>query len=672
MAEAMKKLYTENIDRVDQPIHNLEEELNDLNGLEQNVNRKIPEVELRGLRKTVDLKLPETIYYTVKKWDTLSGIVKNEIFKYYSKLSETDKESRKLINKISAEIKKQNNMDTDALKEWQKLTIKIANITKIVNEHLNSTWGESKEITNENLPDKIVYEVIKWDTLSNIIKNKVLTYYPNLLSSDKEKWALISPISKEIETQNNVKADALKEWQTLTIKTANITKIVNDYLKGNNWANNNTVNNKESNNWWKIENVSWTINYKVKQWDNFIKIITTEIFNKYYNKKLSSDDKRNQDLLNSIIKEIKIQNNMSSDKLNIWQELKIPMAKIKPIIDKYIKDNGVKIETIKNQNYVVLEKYEDLKKNHPLLKKIDGDHTEPGRIMKDRIRETLKKSGKIIIPDYLETKDTKPITGWIDAITKPDKIIKDPNTKKPALEWKTFVIDPWHGFDDPWALWLVKCNNIDNAHTIIYESWIAMDMSYRVAKLLRAHWATVKFTHYIPTRWISNKSDLPPCLPEQGKYQDVRNWSKGKLWVDSNNSKKSRCIQSNKCSWMFISLHADATSKKEKVNWKEVTKLLPDRKKVSTKYRGEWRWKEFADYLMTNKGWIPAQEWYQQTSDKQELYVLGETNKNPGVLIELFNLNNYEQWNQYRNPAIRQTKAKEIVDATVNYYISKQ
>lgn len=638
-------------------------------------------------------ELPKTLTLTIDN-KGLKKAIEEQIYKYYPQLKSEDfnnwtELNNPVIDAIIAQYNKENPNNPIPDRDNVPASISI-NYTKdidtIIKNYIKKKygWNNWQESISEQVPSTIKYTIEGWETLYSIAENIMFTYYDvsNLSAINKNK--LQKDIANELKKQNNG-TDVIKANTIFNINMTGITPIVNRYT--NSWNNGHVTtpeqetpsqisqqfqsqSNTETQNQRNTEIVSENIPEKVTITieNNLGYTVKKQIYKYYAN--LTAEQKKDEVLLKKIMNDIKDQSQtqkykiVSIDNVEAGKNVDVNMSRITTIIEEYLKDTEVKIERIHNQDYVVLEKYEDLKKNHKLLKAIWLDNTDAGKITKDRIKDILKKNEKVLIPNYLETEDTNPIKGGLDAITKPDKVIDQ------KLKDQTFILDPWHGFDDPWSLWLVKCNNIDNAHAIIYESWIVMDMSYRVAKLLRAHWATVKFTHYIPTRWISDKCDLPPCLPEQGKYQDVRNWSTWKLWVDGNGL-ANRCEQSNKYNWMFISLHADATAETKTENWKKIPKLLPERKKVSTKWRGEWKWKKFADYLMKNERWIPSQEWYTQTSDPQCLYVLGGENDNPGVLMELFNLNNNEQWNQYRNPATRQTKANEIVDAIVNCYEDK-
>gem|GEM_PF-4714022 len=60
----------------------------------------------------------------------------------------------------------------------------------------------------------------------------------------------------------------------------------------------------------------------------------------------------------------------------------------------------------------------------------------------------------------------------------------------------------------------------------IYESPVVMDMTYRIAKLIRSHGGEVVFTHYYNKRPILDQKDLPPAsrifdTHGQEKFQDI-------------------------------------------------------------------------------------------------------------------------------------------------------
>ena len=55
-----------------------------------------------------------------------------------------------------------------------------------------------------------------------------------------------------------------------------------------------------------------------------------------------------------------------------------------------------------------------------------------------------------------------------------------------------------------------------------------MDLTYRIARELRTHWAEVELTHHMNKRGILDVKDLPPCSRIFDNnwnelYQDIRN-----------------------------------------------------------------------------------------------------------------------------------------------------
>jgi hypothetical protein len=52
---------------------------------------------------------------------------------------------------------------------------------------------------------------------------------------------------------------------------------------------------------------------------------------------------------------------------------------------------------------------------------------------------------------------------------------------------------------------------VNKEKVVVYESAVMMDLTYRIARELRAHGAKVKLTHYMNRRGIMDIKDLPPC-----------------------------------------------------------------------------------------------------------------------------------------------------------------
>ena len=435
--------------------------------------------------------------------------------------------------------------------------------------------------------------------------------------------------------------------------------------------------NKES---WIFKEQMWSFprlkyRFVVEKWETVASIVKNKILTHY--KELDENDRNNWRLVSKIIKEIQEENKIENiDIIKEWSEISVKKRKVSKIVDKYLSENNVwkiewKIE--EDKGYTTIYSIDDFKNSKdPLVKTLYFDKN-----VKYRIIDELKANKIILIPKYSENEDSKPFDNIDEIIGVSNDEV---DTKKcEILKWETFVIDPWHGFNDIWSVWIVRYwDKSLNTEVVIYESAIVMDMAYRVAKLLKEYWANVVMTHYISTRGISEKTMLSPCYTWHDKWtKDVEGSSLARRVKISNFNPNAT----------FISLHINfykdtSVGKNGKVkaeDWEEYEVPNKEKMAIEVKYTYDESKKnrkaseEFANYLMNNPNWI----WYfdknwnrqpniTQKASEQNLQVCN-TNKNTAVLIELFNISNAVQWYEYRSPTIRQKKAEQLVNAIISH-----
>ena len=209
---------------------------------------------------------------------------------------------------------------------------------------------------------------------------------------------------------------------------------------------------------------------------------------------------------------------------------------------------------------------------------------------------------------------------WIESI----EIIGD------ALKGKTFILDPGHGWPDLWAhpiardgAWnpildsqsQIKVKQDENGNfeegktqrvatgkwndfLHVYESLVVVDVSYRLAKMLREQWAEVYITRYNRTTGIIDSANMTTPLVEDDVYSDTWEW-----WEYSKNGQNKRLQRAVKIGNIiiegktledtyFFSIHADSLSSFE--NAPIVFKYYDG--KDSTSQKG----KKFAEQLAEN------------------------------------------------------------------------
>jgi len=431
----------------------------------------------------------------------------------------------------------------------------------------------------------------------------------------------------------------------------------------------------------------------VWEWQTFWWIVRDSIIS--WNMDLTDEQKTDWSLCKKIIDEIAIENNIDSiDHIWLWDTLVIDNDKINSIISEYLKEQnamddnweGFKVteatEQQKNAWYVILHSLEEFEKcADNSVKKIYKDIN-----IWPRIERALKDWYTVRIPKAMENANSKRYT--IDEITKPDEIIDD------SLKWKKFMIDPWHWINDPWSIGLAQFwPEEDKAKVLVLEAPVSLDIAYRVAKILRSHWAKVDFTHYNPARWISDVIDLPQNFSIWDTYQDLwdDSWESTKMEtpVTQKESLRRRAKIANKYkSTALISIHADfiPTGKIWTVsrNWKNYKYLIPDeeKKEVLVKYDLRWsNWwasKKLAEWMIKDDSWFwfYKKEWdnkvfrlksYEHKAENQPLYVLNNI-KTPWVLVETWNISQPNQAFFLRWWDKRQEFAEWLAESIIKYY----
>lgn len=416
--------------------------------------------------------------------------------------------------------------------------------------------------------------------------------------------------------------------------------------------------NKES---WVFKEQMWIMpwlryRFTIKEWDTLGSIVKNGILNHY--PELTDQDRQNWALIKPIIELIKESNNIEDEnQLKPWTKISVKKRKVLKIVNDYLKDHKEMVN-IENRDYIELNSIEDfkkLRKTEPLIDRLYNDSN-----IKPQIEQALSSWQTILVPSYTEDLNSQVFENIND-------IIEPKETLGEELVWQTFEIDPWHGFDDPWAIWLVTYwNPSENKKIVVFESAIAMDMAYRTASLLKAHWANIEFTHYIPTRWISDIKDLAPCLQygpwKTAKHQDK--WTDQEWYtewrVGQTTSINTRYTMTNEDNPnMFISIHMDSCNPELKNN----LVLVDDNDKS---YNDS---KDFADYLASN--WMWDVKITGTSKDNPSKWVLRYSNC-PSVLIELWNIRNTNDAYRFRDPQKRQAKAEELVNIIINYYNQKK
>lgn len=411
----------------------------------------------------------------------------------------------------------------------------------------------------------------------------------------------------------------------------------------------------------------------IEKWQTLSQIINDNIIKP--NDKLSEDEKwewkLRQDIINEIVKENKLYN---PDKLSPNDTIKINMDNINKIIEShhthttwisYKWNKKEKEKIVENVPYTTIHSIEEFKnsKNY-LIKKIYNDNN-----INWKFKKALEDWYNIKFLNPIETKDSPSLS--LDEITKPNKIIDN------ELSWKEFTLDPGHGSLDTWAIGLAQYWDDKNKEKVaVYESALMMDLAYRVARELRAHWAKVNLTHYMNKRWIMDSKDLPPCsriINNEWKelFQDI--WdgtSKNSNWTLFNAdwkylTKRAQIANSHQTN-LLISMHADMLRNGNKIdNQSKILSIKYDERQKNPKS------KSIANKLIENGFWY-YYNWelakdVKRNATSQKLWALKPC-KSPAILIEFGNISQESQAYILREYTKREELAKNLVSSLIKVY----
>ena len=407
---------------------------------------------------------------------------------------------------------------------------------------------------------------------------------------------------------------------------------------------------------------------QIGQWATLSSVVKDSLW-------LSQDVTSDPKLCKLLIDNIAEQNNIQDiDRIKLDQVLKIDMDSLQNVIETYQADTlwipkkwevKEQREIIENVSYTTIHSVKEFNNSDNfLIKKISSDEKIKWKFIK-----VLKEWYSIKFLNPRETVDSP--TFPLDEITKPKEILGN------ELNGKEFVLDPGHGSLDTWAIWLAQYwDSVNKEKVVVYESAVMMDLTYRIARELRAHGAKVKLTHYMNRRGIMDIKDLPPCSRTfndkwEEIYQDIWDWvdknSKWNLFGAGKKPLTKRGEISNKyLPDLFVSLHADMLPKWDSIDDK--SKILSIKydarqqnessKKIASQLLNNW----FGYYYQ----WKLAQD-VKRDVIEQHLRVLN-TAKSPAVLIEFWNISQESQAYILREYSKREELAKNFVSSLIKVY----
>lgn len=375
-----------------------------------------------------------------------------------------------------------------------------------------------------------------------------------------------------------------------------------------------------------------------------------------------------------LVDNIAEQNNIKDvNKIRLNDELVIDMGSIHDAIKSYQGDTlwipdqwkiKEKREILDDVSYTTIHSLKEFENSdNYLIKKIRDD-----KDIRWKFVGALKSGYSIKFLNPRETASSPSLS--VDEITRPKEIVWS------ELKGKKFVLDPWHWSLDTWALWLAQYWDESNKEkVIVYESAVMMDLVYRVARELRAHWAEVILTHHMNRRWILDIKDLPPCsrvfVKWQESFQDI--WygeDDNSVWNSFDGDKeyltKRATIANEHNPNLFLSFHADLLW-----SW---TKIDDHSKILSIKYDNRQWNKEsekLARQLLDNGFWYyynwKLVEDVKRDVAPQLLWVL-KPSKSPSILIEVWNLSQPNQAFVLREYSKRQELAESFVSSLIKVY----
>lgn len=407
----------------------------------------------------------------------------------------------------------------------------------------------------------------------------------------------------------------------------------------------------------------------IREWATLTTIVKDSLW-------LTDDVTSDPKLCKILVENIAQQNNIAdANKIQINDTLTINMDNINKEIENYQAntlwipnkwDKKEQKEVIDNVSYTTIHSLKEFKNSdNYLIKKIYNDNNINWKFI-----EALNNGYSIKFLNPRETKDSPALS--VDEITKPNEILGN------ELSGKTFILDPGHGSLDPWEIWLAQYWDKSNKEKVaVYESAVMMDLTYRIARELRAHGAKVDLTHHMNRRWIMDIKDLPPCSKV---FDDKWNEVYQDIWdgVDYNSKwnyfkasgeylrKRASIANSHKPN-LYVSLHADMLRSGGKIDDK--TKIL------SIKYDERQKWnkasKEIAEQLLNNGFWYYFNGKLAgdvKRDVKQQLLGALTSAKSPAILIEFWNMSQESQAFILREPTKREELAKNFVSSLIKVY----
>jgi len=255
-------------------------------------------------------------------------------------------------------------------------------------------------------------------------------------------------------------------------------------------------------------------------------------------------------------------------------------------------------------------------------------------------KATMKESKDI--PHSFDFKD------WLDSI----------EVMSQELKRKTIILDPWHGWIDGGGAPYIK--NWVGKKVRLIESAIALDVCYRLAKIIKEKGWDVHITHYSHSRGISNNKDLTKVKASTDIYSDTeKSWDIGAgKTIKYRKDFTNELLKKTNNESFFFSIHADVA---RELNLPMIAYFFDAKRwtdkdgrkfvKSLTKEMNRWKW-----------------IWKWAKTRGKSLWVISSWNKaNNKTLIELWNMKNSSNaWNM-RTWTWRQKYAEAIAIGLVKH-----
>lgn len=399
----------------------------------------------------------------------------------------------------------------------------------------------------------------------------------------------------------------------------------------------------------------------------------------------TSDPKLCRMLIDSIVADNNIDN---PNLIHVNDTLIVDMKKLNWIIEEYNENTyGIQEKDEKkwedkmkkeqrewggDTSYTVIHSLEEFNSsNNYFISKIRRDNNISPKFVK-----TLRDGYSIRFINPMETKNSP--TYSVEEIIKPQEVIWS------ELKGKVFVLDPGHGSMDTGAIGLAQYWDAKNKEkVVVYESAVMMDLVYRVARELKAHWAEVHLTHYMNRRGIQDIKDLPPCFRTFDSqwnevFQDIwegtpKDADGSTFWAQGKYLTKRSTIANGHRPNLYVSFHADLL---EKTDPRTGQRVIDESSKIlSIKYDGRCekasQSEQLAKDLLAN--WFGYYFQNDLAPDvkrdvaKQNLWALRHA-KTPALLIETGNISQESQAFILREYSKREELAKNFVSSLIKVY----